>query len=184
MLLEEIVDNSRTDKNTRHCYLPVYNNYFNYYKEKASNVLEVGIANGGSIRLWRDYFDNATIYGVDMQKDASEDLKNDGKIKLFLETNAYDENFVKNNLSDVKFDIILDDGSHKLEDLKQVIKLYLPLLKDDGVLILEDLLYPQYGKDLEAVVPEELRKCCKEIDLRHVKGIYDSYLFIVDKRKI
>jgi hypothetical protein len=55
MSLEEIVDNSRTDKNTGHSYLPLYDKLLINKKETAKNVLEVGIGpwenNGGSIKL-------------------------------------------------------------------------------------------------------------------------------------
>jgi hypothetical protein len=64
MSLEEIVDNSRTDKNTTHSYLPLYQQLLISKKETAKNVLEVGIEvnehgdmmgkNGGSIKLWHD----------------------------------------------------------------------------------------------------------------------------------
>jgi len=43
MSLEEIVDNSRTDKNTIHSYLPLYQTLLISKKETARNVLEVGI---------------------------------------------------------------------------------------------------------------------------------------------
>ena len=61
-LLTEIVDNSRTDKNTRHSYLQLYEKLLNRLKNTSGNVLEIGIGegnevcNGGSIKLWHDYF--------------------------------------------------------------------------------------------------------------------------------
>ena len=73
MSLEEIVDNSRTDKNTIHSYLPLYEKLLKNKKETAKNVLEVGIGdfnqgitNGGSIKLWHDYFINATVHALDI----------------------------------------------------------------------------------------------------------------------
>jgi len=51
MSLEEIVDNSKTDKNTTHSYLPLYQKLLISKKETAKNVLEVGICHGGSIKL-------------------------------------------------------------------------------------------------------------------------------------
>ncbi len=41
MNLEEIADNSRTDKNTIHSYLPLYQKLLIGKKETAKNVLEV-----------------------------------------------------------------------------------------------------------------------------------------------
>ena len=66
MSLEQIVDNTRTDKNTTHSYLPLDESLFKNKRETAQNILEIGIQNGGSIKLWRDYFINATIYGLDI----------------------------------------------------------------------------------------------------------------------
>ena len=46
MSLEQIFYNSRTDKNTVHSYLPLYEKLLISKKETAKNVLEVGILNG------------------------------------------------------------------------------------------------------------------------------------------
>lgn len=56
MSLEEIIDNSRTDKNTTHSYLPLYQHLLKKKKDSAKNILEIGIGdfgqkNGGSIKL-------------------------------------------------------------------------------------------------------------------------------------
>ena len=56
MSLESIVDNSRTDKNTIHSYLPLYQKLFGSKQETAKSILEIGIWNGGSIKLWHDFF--------------------------------------------------------------------------------------------------------------------------------
>ena len=86
MSLEEIVDNSRTDKNTVHSYLPLYQQLLINKKETAKNVLEVGIQNGGSIKLWSDFFKNATVYGLDIINDDCiwDGIKYNEKIILIL----------------------------------------------------------------------------------------------------
>ena len=71
MSLLELIDNSLTDKNTTHSYIELYQELLYSKKETATNVLEIGIGNfkeknGGSIKLWRDFFTNATIYGLDI----------------------------------------------------------------------------------------------------------------------
>lgn len=55
MSLVEIIDNSRTDKNTVHSYLPLYQKLLINKKETANNILEIGIQHGGSIKLWNDF---------------------------------------------------------------------------------------------------------------------------------
>ena len=71
MSLDQISDDTKTDKNTTHSYLPLYNQLLLKKKDIAKNILEIGIGdfgekNGGSIKLWKDYFTNATIYGLDI----------------------------------------------------------------------------------------------------------------------
>lgn len=55
-----------TSKNTTHSYLPIYDKLFSRFKDKEINMLEVGVADGGSIELWNDYFTKATIFGFDI----------------------------------------------------------------------------------------------------------------------
>ena len=66
MSLSELADHSRTDKNTVHSYLPLYQQLLEGNKESAKHVLEVGIFQGGSIKLWSDFFTKATVYGLDI----------------------------------------------------------------------------------------------------------------------
>ena len=95
MSLEEISNNSKTDKNTTHSYLPLYQKLLINKKETAKNVLEVGICNGGSIKLWNDFFTNATIYGLDIMNinDVWENIKNKEQIILHTSQDAYAEDF-------------------------------------------------------------------------------------------
>ena len=62
--ISEII--GRSDKNTAHSYLPLYQQLLESKKETAKNVLEVGIWFGGSIKLWDEFFINATVYGLDI----------------------------------------------------------------------------------------------------------------------
>ena len=65
-LLDELALKYGTDKGSQ------YHNYCNKYdkilfplREKFTNILEIGVANGSSVRMWEEYFPNATIHGVD-----------------------------------------------------------------------------------------------------------------------
>ena len=53
-----------TDKD-KHNYLQAYDKLFYEYRDKKINLLEVGVHEGGSLLLWKDYFSNGTIYGMD-----------------------------------------------------------------------------------------------------------------------
>jgi cephalosporin hydroxylase len=183
MSLEELADNTRTDKNTVHSYLPLYQRLLSSKKETAKHVLEVGVYYGGSIKLWSDYFTNATVYGVDVANYVWEGIKNKENIVLYMSTNAYNEEFVQTNFlnKNIKFDFMLDDASHKLEDMKQFIKLYSQIMTDDGILIVEDVQSIDWIDILTNEVPEQLKQYVKVYDLRENKNRYDDIVFTIDK---
>ena len=188
MSLVEIADNERTDKNTVHSYLPLYQELLKGKKETAKNVLEVGIYTGGSIKLWSDFFPNATTYGLDIIADYHiwDELKNKDRIKLYTSYDAYNDGDFNTNFlnKDTRFDFMLDDGPHTLESMKQFIKLYSQVMTDDGILIIEDVQSYDWIEVLKNEVPEHLKKYIKVYDLRQNKGRYDDIVFSIDKFNI
>ena len=133
MSLVDLVNNDRTTKNTIHSYLPLYDNLLLRLKDKAQNVLEIGISwQGGSIKLWDDYFTNAQIYGIDIihMDDIWDEIIKD-KITLYTYVDAYNDEWFNSTFlnKNIKFDFMLDDGPHTLESIIAFIKLYSQLLR-------------------------------------------------------
>lgn len=184
-MLSSIVDNTRTDKNTVHSYLDLYDRLLVNKRESAKNVLEVGIYHGGSIKLWYDYFPNATIYGLDIidNNNVWDVLKNNDRIKLYTSTNAYDEGKFKENFLDknIKCDVMLDDGPHTLQSMKDFIRLYSQIMTEDGILIIEDIQEWEWIDILKNHVPESFKQYVKVYDLRANKNRYDDIVFTIDK---
>jgi hypothetical protein len=185
--LVNLADNLRTDKNTCHSYLPLYESLFSEKKTYAKNILEIGIFHGGSIKLWRDYFDIATIHGLDMIEDDAlrwTDIKYDDRINLYTGIDAYDETFFNSNFlsKNIKFDVMLDDGPHSVNSQQKFIQLYSQLLTENGILIVEDVQSPSYIEELNSVVPDHLKNFVKVYDLRKQKGRYDDLIFTIDLR--
>jgi hypothetical protein len=184
MNLVDLVNNSKTDKNTTHSYLPLYQKLLFKKKDTALHVLEVGIYNGGSIKLWSDFFTNANVYGLDIMNinDVCENIKNNEKIKLYTSSDAYNNDFFTNNFlnKNIKFDFMLDDGPHTLESMKQFIKLYSQIMKEDGILIIEDVQSWDWIDILINEVPEHLKQFIKTYDLRENKNRYDDIVFTID----
>ena len=187
--MQDLINNTLTDKNTSHSYMELYEKLLSGKKESATTVLEVGIGdfgekNGGSIKLWRDYFTNATIYGLDILPEdrVIDELLTDPRVVLYTSTNAYNEDFVNDNFvtKGLKFDFMLDDGPHTLQSMKDFIRLYLPLLKEDGILIIEDVQSVDWFGHLMLEVPEDLKKYINIYDRRHMKGRYDDLVFTIN----
>lgn len=173
-----------TDKNTNHSYLPLYQQLLLPIKNTAKNILEVGVMEGGSIELWSKFFTNATVYGVDIIDNVKIPLlKTNDKVKLFLNNNAYDLNFIKQNFIDnnIKFDFILDDGPHTLISMQQFIILYLPLLTDNGIFIIEDIPNINWVPILKNTIPATLHDYITIYDHRHIKNRGDDIVLVINK---
>ena len=194
-MLSQLIDNSRTDKNTTHSYIDLYDRLLSSKKHTAKNVLEIGIGdghqgvtNGGSIKLWHDYFKNATVHALDIQPITNiwPELVGKDRIKLYTSIDAYDYNTLKQLFLDknLKCDFILDDGPHTLDSMKKYIELYTQILTDNGILIIEDVQDFSWIDILKSVVPEKLKQYIKVFDLRHIKGRYDDIVFVIDKSNL
>ena len=190
MSLASLIDNTSTDKNTVHSYLELYETLLSPKKDTAKNILEIGIGdfkekNGGSIKLWKDYFPNAKIYALDIlpKHRVLDEIINDKRVVLFTSTNAYDEKFFNENFlnKNLKFDLLLDDGPHTLESMKTFIRLYSKVMTDDGILIIEDIQSIDWWPILYREVPQHLKKFVKPYDLRKNKNRYDDMVFTIDK---
>jgi hypothetical protein len=64
MTLKELWNNGGvltypTDKEYAHKYLDVYDKLFTSIKNKKINIFECGYGDGGSCKLWEDYFPKA-----------------------------------------------------------------------------------------------------------------------------
>ena len=141
--LKEIGKKYPTNKND-YGFLDIYENYFKNLKEKKLNILEIGVDKGDSLRLWREYFTNANICGLDIDK---KDFSIEG-----VEIYQGDQNdkFLINEIAKKhgKFDIIIDDGSHISRHIINSFNHLFDHLSSNGLYIVEDLqtsYIPRYG---------------------------------------
>jgi hypothetical protein len=180
-MLKQLVDNERTDKNTLHSYLDLYETLFANKQETTKHILEIGIANGGSIKLWKDYFTNATIHGIDIINNNKkwDDIISDENIKLYTGVDAYNKDFFTNHFlnTNMKFDIIIDDGPHDLISMIHCITYYSQLLAPDGILIIEDVRNMKWTEILSGCVPEHMKDKIHIYDLRENKNRFDDIIF-------
>ena len=114
MLKKKIKDcflNSPYSSTTHDSYFNTYDELFSKYIDKDITFVEIGVLNGGSLFMWKDYFgDKARIIGIDNNINAKYWEKYG--FEIFI-GNQSDVNFwesFKNNIG--KVDIILDDGGH------------------------------------------------------------------------
>lgn len=136
----------KTDKAT-HGYLDVYDVALSVLKNSPIQMLEIGIQDGFSLKMWEEYFPNGMIYGADIHNKQMFDTK---RIKTFIVNQEK-----KNQLSALPkhLDFIIDDGGHIMLQQQITLVTLFDHLKSEGIYILEDLhtsnpvLYPEYGSN-------------------------------------
>jgi hypothetical protein len=126
-------------------YFEIYEKYFSGYLGRPIRMLEIGVWNGGSAQMWKDYFaDGSQIVGIDIDSRCKQ-FEEDG-IAICIGSQA-DPDFLRRvNEEYGPFDIILDDGSHINEHQIITFECLFPLLVDGGIYMCEDT-HTSYWKD-------------------------------------
>ena len=153
--------------------LEFFQNYSDYYSEIFSqnrknikNVLELGIGSidkdnqynmnmlgknykpGASLRVWRDYFQKAKIFGADIDKKT---LFKEKRIKTSYVDQSDNKSitYMFKKFKVHKYDIIIDDGCHRFEETMIFFKKAINKLSNNGVYIIEDIVPSQRKKFLK-----------------------------------
>jgi cephalosporin hydroxylase len=130
------------DKGTTHDYIGIYSDYIN--QNNCKSLLEIGVANGHSIKMWEEYLPESKIIGVDIDISVV-NFKFD-KAEL-IEVDAASED-VLGKLGKETFDVIIDDGSHKIAHQIKSLELLYPKLNTGGYYFIEDIVYGDNEKKL------------------------------------
>ena len=151
---------------------------FEPYRNTAKRFLEIGVAQGYSLRMWREYFPvKCEVQGIDIDKtklcDSTLDVSyGDSKNK--------DEWLLYDN-----YDIIIDDGDLTFEGQIETEQVWLPKLNKNGIYIIEDVssfnshLYGQLLFDIN-----RLDLTVDILDMRYVKDRYDDMLVVFSEKGV
>lgn len=128
-----------TDKAQHPHYLRNYEDYFRSLLDKDIRLLELGVYNGGSLLLWRDYFERGLIVGLDIESRRIEDAS--GRIRVY-EGAQQDRELLDRIACETApqgFDVIIDDCSH-IGELTRISfwHLFDKHLKPGGLYVIED----------------------------------------------
>lgn len=136
--LEEISKNYRSDKGSvYHNYLEIYEKYFSKYRNKLKTFLEIGLWEGESIRMWREYFTTGNLVGADILDLSHIELPNTSFHVCDQSDRQQLEELVQKTYN--QFDIIIDDGGHMMHQQQITLGTMFKYLKPGGVFVIEDL---------------------------------------------
>jgi hypothetical protein len=125
-----------TDKVTHHGYDKLYDFFLNKFYTSSGSILEIGIKDGNSLKMWLELFPNAFIYGMDIGKDYSAPRYN---IIKGDQSKSEDLILVQNIIKDKNIFFICDDGSHVPEHQLLTFNNLFPVLCEGGIYIIEDI---------------------------------------------
>jgi hypothetical protein len=148
--LTELCKQHPTDKCAfHHNYVVIYEMLFSPLRNQKLRLLEIGVLEGDSLRLWAAYFPSAQIFGIDIQDKSKHDTP---RIKTLIADQGKRADLA-NMIAATggNFDIVLDDGGHVMAQQQISFAVLFSALKSGGLYIIEDIhtsfpdLYPGYG---------------------------------------
>lgn len=164
--LSKLAQKYGADKWGKHSYTPYYWDLFKYKRNDIKNVLEIGAGEGASLRMWRDFFPNADIWGADNQKNR---LFQEGVICVLEADQTVVEDLrrlIEVVINDIELDIVIDDGSHNPQDQLFTCMTIMPMLEKRVTYIIEDVADETIFKYLERFYDCTMNKFSERYDDR------------------
>lgn len=171
-----------TDKWGAHWYTQHYQRYFRPLKDKRLKVLEIGVggyehsdAGGESLRMWKAYFRNSRIVGIDLYEKTN---LSEHRIDIRQCDQTDSEALLRLSNEYGGFDIIVDDGSHLNAHVIKTFQVLFPLLRPHGIYVVEDTqtsYWPTWGGGIGN--PESAMAFFKTLvdGLNHVEYPIENY---------
>lgn len=119
-------------------YFPAYERHCARYVNRPLTMIEIGCGRGGSLQMWKRYLGPyARIVGLDINP-ACRGYEED-QIAVRIGSQA-DAGFLRAVLDEFGTpDVVLDDGSHVMSDIRTSFAVLYPRLAADGLYMVEDL---------------------------------------------
>lgn len=169
-----------SDKGSVHSYLEVYEEIFSPYRKTAKNILEIGLFKGDSLRMWVEYFEG-DVYGIDCDEkpvggmgDLTAVIAEGFRIVI---GDATDSEMLSRVFDGLKFDVVIDDAQHNLEQQLEIYKVMKPYLAENAIYIIEDC--QNIDQDRSTFEQIDVDKAVTIVDRRSAKGRYDDILIVI-----
>ena len=194
--LTELMNFYGSDKggmNNHHNYSEYYSELFFNERKNIKNFLEIGLGTNdvnmlsnmgekgiplASLKAWRDYFENAIIYGADIDKKI---LKNHERIKTYFvdQTDPKTIELLFKNIGISDFDVILDDGLHDYNANICLFENSIKYLSNSGIYIIEDVYFKDKQKFINYFNNSDYNYSI--VDIYHKKNIANNCIILIRK---
>jgi cephalosporin hydroxylase len=162
-------------------YFPVYERHFGPWRGRSRCSLEIGVGRGGSQPMWRRYFGPmAVVVGLDIDPRCRAHEENGVFVRI---GDQADPSFLDRVVAEFGLpDIVLDDGSHRMDDLWASFEHLYPQLSKNGVYMIEDLhtaYWPDFGGGLEepGSFINRAKRLIDQLNAEHTRGAVEQNRF-------
>ncbi len=125
-------------------YFDVYDRHFAKFRGTEACIVEFGISQGGSLRMWKDYFGpKCRIIGIDINHHCK--VFEEDQIEVLIGDQS-DRDFLRSLVKKIpKIDILIDDGGHRMQEQIRTFEELFGHIKENGVYLCEDLHTSYWG---------------------------------------
>ena len=131
-------------------YFPAYERHLARYVNRPCVVVEIGVGEGGSLQMWKRYLGPyAQIVGIDLREECTGYQEEQIAVRVGHQA---DPAFLGRVVEEFgPPDIVIDDGTHVMQDVLTSFRVLYPRLDRNGVYLVEDLhtaYWPEFGGGL------------------------------------
>jgi len=128
-------------------YFEIYDRHFARYRNQPLSLVEIGVYQGGSLQMWKDYFGpQAAIWGVDVNPLCKQ--FEEPQIRIVIGDQG-DAAFLASLAGELPpIDILIDDGGHTMRQQRTTFEVLFAKVAATGIYVCEDLhtsYWPEYG---------------------------------------
>lgn len=153
-----------TDKIGKHNYLPVYYELFRNKnkRRRVKKMLEIGVGEGKGLRMFRDFFTYAMIYGAEIEE---ERVFSEERIRVIQCDQSSFKDLVRLiRVTGCDLDFVIDDGSHDPENQLYTCLQIVPLLQKGSIYIIEDVANEEVFNSIPTAWKKEKIRVGKRYD--------------------
>lgn len=160
-------------------YFNVYEQWLEKFRNREVVMVEIGVAEGGSLQMWKNYFGpQATIVGIDINPKCKELEEEQIHVEIGSQEDVQFWTDIKNKYP--KIDILLDDGGHTMTQQIVTFEEMFSHIQNGGIYICEDLhtsYWENYGGGLKKsdTYIEYSKNFIDDINAYHISGKESNY---------
>ncbi len=136
--MREIMRRHGTDKATSHAFHIPYARLLEPYRQlNPCRLMEIGIKRGSSLRTWVEVFPNLELSAMDIDPKTEPNVPDGGTAYI---GDQGDDVFLSRVVESEKpWDVVIDDGSHRIDHQKDTFTKLWPHVRPGGLYVIEDI---------------------------------------------